>query len=123
MAAVVQILSSVQSIEKYWNEPYVQQKEKTYDALNYLPNNFNNNVNIRIRGISSIAQGAPGAAPGMVQREAADAEVVVTAYGVSKKASTPVYDSLGNTLGYKETQNEKPSATRSIPNSNPQKLQ
>ncbi|MEP6628780.1 MAG: hypothetical protein ABJA32_12385, partial [Ginsengibacter sp.] len=79
---------SVQSIEKYWNEPYVQQKEKTYDALNYLPNNFNNGVNIRVRGISSIAQSAPGAAPGMVQREVSDQEVVVTALsGKSKGVS------------------------------------
>ena len=28
---------TVQFIEKYWNEKYIEQKEKSYDALNYLP--------------------------------------------------------------------------------------
>ena len=31
-----QNFSSVQSFEKYWNEKYIEQKEKIYDALNYL---------------------------------------------------------------------------------------
>ena len=29
--------TTTQSIEKYWNEKYIEQKEKRYDALNYLP--------------------------------------------------------------------------------------
>jgi uncharacterized protein YfaS (alpha-2-macroglobulin family) len=32
-----QNFSLVQSIEKYWNEKYIEQKEKKYDALNYMP--------------------------------------------------------------------------------------
>ena len=31
-----QNFTPVQSIEKYWNEKYIEQKEKIYDALNYL---------------------------------------------------------------------------------------
>ena len=31
-----QNFTPVQSIEKYWNEKYIEQKEKTYDALNYI---------------------------------------------------------------------------------------
>ncbi len=48
-----QNFSSVQSFEKYWSEKYFEQKEKNYDALNYLPQT---NVRIMLRGIAS---GAP----------------------------------------------------------------
>lgn len=106
-----QSFSSVQSFEKYWDEKYIEQKEKVYDALNYLPNNFNNSTRILIRGISSIARDLSGAVPGVAVRES-NQEVVVTAYGKSKAVSTPIYDSLGNTLGYKETiPNEKLSTS------------
>ncbi len=35
-----QNFSPVQSIEKYWNEKYIDQKEKRYDALNYYTGNI-----------------------------------------------------------------------------------
>ena len=40
------ILSPVNSFEKYWSEKYIEQKEKRYDALNYLPN-FNTHIVLR----------------------------------------------------------------------------
>jgi hypothetical protein len=43
----------VQSIEKYWNEVYVQQKEKRYDALNFIPgNNITGYLQGKVSGIS-----------------------------------------------------------------------
>ncbi|MGH2564276.1 MAG: alpha-2-macroglobulin family protein, partial [Ginsengibacter sp.] len=60
-----QNFSSIQSFEKYWNEKYIEQKEKIYDVLNYLPPAFNNGVNIRLRGISSLADGRLGAVAAM----------------------------------------------------------
>ena len=61
-----QSFSSVQSIEKYWNETYVQQKEKVYDVLNYMRGSYyleGDASGIRIRGISSNAQDLSGAVP------------------------------------------------------------
>ncbi|MEO8415287.1 MAG: alpha-2-macroglobulin family protein, partial [Ginsengibacter sp.] len=78
---------SIQSIEKYWNEPYVQQKEKIYDAMNYLPGNnyLQGRVpGIQIRGIASMARDQAAAAPAEMSK--ADlSEVVVTGYGSVKK--------------------------------------
>ncbi|MDQ6762589.1 MAG: alpha-2-macroglobulin, partial [Bacteroidota bacterium] len=76
---------SVQSIEKYWNEPYIQQKEKTYDALNYLPgNNYlkGREPGIQIRGIASVARDQVTAPAEMNKADLS--EVVVTGYGLKK---------------------------------------
>ncbi|MEP7079641.1 MAG: MG2 domain-containing protein, partial [Ginsengibacter sp.] len=35
-----QSFTSVSSFQKYWNEKYIEQKEKIYDVLNYLPNGY-----------------------------------------------------------------------------------
>ncbi|HEY8661664.1 MAG TPA: MG2 domain-containing protein, partial [Hanamia sp.] len=86
----------VQSIEKYWNEVYVRQKEKRYDALNFIPGNnyLEGRVSgIQIRGITSIAndnKGISGAAPGIVQRESNLNDVVVIGYGTKSKANGEV---------------------------------
>ncbi len=87
-----QNFSPVQSIEKYWNEKYIEQKEKTYDALNYLPENnlmvrdqAGSVSGVRVRGISSIAKDAPMAAPGIAARESNLEEVMVVGYGANKK--------------------------------------
>ena len=52
-----QCFSSVESVEKYWTEKYIEQKEKRYDVFNYLPGNYYGDVgfvNLRLRGNSSI---------------------------------------------------------------------
>ncbi len=36
-----QSFTPVSSFQKYWNEKYIEQKEKRYDALNYLPGGYN----------------------------------------------------------------------------------
>ena len=71
---------TVNSFEKYWSEKYIEQKEKRYDALNYLPVYESM---IRIRGLSSVANGVV-AAPAMERKGDLD-DVVVTAMGISKK--------------------------------------
>ncbi len=76
-----QNFSSVQSIEKYWNEGYIEQKEKRYDVLNYLPEN---GVRIVLRGAASLAPGKPGAAPTIAARESDLQDVVVAGYGLNK---------------------------------------
>ena len=79
-----QNFSSVQSIEKYWVEKYIDQKEKRYDMLNYLPNNYLEGrvAGIQIRGASSIAY----------ERNASPAsalnDVVVEGYSTKKKDLT-----------------------------------
>ncbi len=78
---------SVQSFEKYWNEPYLQQKEKTYDALNYLPglNYLEGRVpGLQIRGAASVARDQALPAPAEMNKANLD-EVVVTGYGTVKK--------------------------------------
>ena len=96
-----QNFSSANSIEKYWNEKYIEQKEQNYDVLNYLPNNFNSGVNIRIRGISSIAQNLPSAAPGLIARESNLQDVVVVGYGSKKKSNG--YSEADSTLVINQT--------------------
>src|SRR6185312_2947889 len=66
----------VNSFEKYWNEKMIPQKEKNYDALNYIPEYGNR---ILIRGISNIpsdkifgsriTQDMEIAAPSMMKKE------------------------------------------------------
>ncbi|MEP7251403.1 MAG: MG2 domain-containing protein, partial [Ginsengibacter sp.] len=78
---------SVQSIEKYWNEPYLPQKEKTYDALNYLPgiNYLEGRVaGLQIRGAASVARDQALAAPAEMNKANLD-EVVVVGFGTTKK--------------------------------------
>ncbi len=80
-----QSFSSVQSFEKYWNEKYIEQKEKNYDAINYLPQNnyLQGRVSgIQIRGTSSIAY-ERNAAPSSALND-----VVVTGYSTKKKDLT-----------------------------------
>ena len=87
--------STVQSFEKYWSENYIQQKEKIYDALNYLPQyNIYNNKGIILRGIATAAptQELQGKAAGVNVTTSNLQDVVVVGYGVKKKLadSTPV---------------------------------
>ncbi len=89
--------STVQSFEKYWNEKYIEQKEKIYDVLL-----FNINNRIFIRGDNKLASDLQGAIQGVAVRES-NPDVVVTANGMQKKVSAQVNDSLVNTIGYKET--------------------
>jgi uncharacterized protein YfaS (alpha-2-macroglobulin family) len=85
--------SAVQSKEKYWVADYVEQKEETYDALNFIPVSYY--PDFRNRNSPLVSRMA---SPGQGVME----EVVVTAVG-AKKVSTPVYDSLGNVLGFKNS--------------------
>jgi uncharacterized protein YfaS (alpha-2-macroglobulin family) len=70
----------VQSFQKYWNEPIIQQKEKVYDALVF--NDNNRNFITRKNGISN---GIQGAAPGVIARKSNLDEVVVIGYGAKKE--------------------------------------
>ena len=81
---------SVQSIEKYWNEPYIEQKEKTYDALNYFPGNnyLQGRVpGIQIKGATSMMRDQAVAAPAEMNKANLE-EVVVTGYGLKKIGET-----------------------------------
>ncbi len=81
-----QNFSSVQSIEKYWSEKYIQQKEKSYDVLNYLPHT---NVKIMLWGIASNApmMEFQGKVAGLdVARSNQLQEVVTIGYGIKKKS-------------------------------------
>jgi uncharacterized protein YfaS (alpha-2-macroglobulin family) len=76
-----QSFSSIQSFEKYWSEKFIQQKEKIYDALNYLPVPVylqGSVAGIYIRGNSSIVYDK-SPSPSALN------EVVVTGYGTIKK--------------------------------------
>ena len=79
---------SVQSIEKYWNEKYIEQKQKTYDALNYLPgyNYLQGKVpGIQIRGNASMARDQAVTAVPSEMNKAQLEEVVVMDYESTKK--------------------------------------
>jgi uncharacterized protein YfaS (alpha-2-macroglobulin family) len=102
-----QNFSSVNSIEKYWNEKYIERKEKKYDALNYTPaNNYLQGrvAGVVIRGNSSVVYDKE-ASPGLVQRESNLQDVVVTAYGISKKSN--VYSKADST-SFVNKKNEVP---------------
>ncbi|HEV8084517.1 MAG TPA: alpha-2-macroglobulin family protein [Chitinophagaceae bacterium] len=101
-----QNFSPVQSIEKYWDEKYIEQKEKTYDALNYLPvYSIYGNRNV-LRGQATIANDM-AATPAMVERKEALQEVIVTSVaGKAKGVAIANYDSIGNATGYKEIEKE-----------------
>ena len=84
-----QNFSSVQSNQRWWNEGYIQQKEKTYDVLL-----FNNNNRSFLSGDNVLHRDLQSALPGVAIQNFSNQEVVITAYGISKKASTPVSDSI-----------------------------
>jgi uncharacterized protein YfaS (alpha-2-macroglobulin family) len=103
-----QNFSTVQSFEKYWSEKYLEQKEKSYDALNYLPfpTYLQGRVaGIQIKGNSSIAferNAAPSAALN---------DVVVIGYGTTKKkelTGTVVTQKLISTNAVKDQEDIKP---------------
>ena len=102
----------VQSFEKYWNEEFIQQKEKRYDALNYIPGNnyLEGKVSgIQIRGITAIDNnniGIPGAASGIVQRKSNLSDVVVIGYEAKYKANGNTKNE-DSTFGMNQSQ-EKP---------------
>ncbi|MEO8765838.1 MAG: MG2 domain-containing protein [Ginsengibacter sp.] len=71
----------VQALQKYWNEKYLEQKEKTYDAIL-----FNSNYRVMIRGNGPMVVNdvmLQSKVPGIAQRELNE-EVVVTALGKEK---------------------------------------
>jgi uncharacterized protein YfaS (alpha-2-macroglobulin family) len=78
-----QNFTAVNSFEKYWSEKYIEQKEKSYDVLNYLPRYRTYNSNqIMIRGNRSMDMAA---APQM-KKENLNEEVLVVGYGNQKAA-------------------------------------
>lgn len=82
----------VNSFEKYWNEKYIEQKEKRYDILNYIPSVYG--TRIVLRGMTSVS--APAAAQDMKMKRESESldEVVVTSYSVAAKvAGVQVADS------------------------------
>ncbi|MEO6136675.1 MAG: MG2 domain-containing protein, partial [Ginsengibacter sp.] len=88
-----QNFTTVNSIEKYWSEKYIQQKEKRYDALNYLPGYYYggfSDKNIVIRGSGIVSQEM--AAPGMMRKENLSEAVIVTALS-GKVAGVQITDS------------------------------
>ena len=107
--ASVQNFTSVQSIERWLNEEYVQEKEKRYDAL---INSGNPNYPLRTRGISSI-YGSRAASPEAMKD--LNQEVVVTALqGKAQGISIADYSSVGNIVGYKTIEKENQKIQLSI---------
>src|SRR6476619_2262511 len=91
--------TTTQSIEKYWNEKYIEQKEKTYDALNYLPVYSLYDHGMVLREQSLIANMAPEE----MEKRANAQQVVVTALsGKGKGVNAPSYDSIGNVMNDKD---------------------
>ena len=74
--------TTTQSIEKYWNEKYIEQKEKRYDALNYLPVYSLYDHGMVLREQSLIANMAPEE----MEKRANAQQVVVTALPERAKA-------------------------------------
>ncbi|HET7118805.1 MAG TPA: alpha-2-macroglobulin family protein [Hanamia sp.] len=77
-----QNFTTINSFEKYWSEKYIVQKEKRYDALNYLPSSYY--LVGKVAGVQISGNRSPGAAPAMERKGNLD-DVVVTAMGISKK--------------------------------------
>ncbi len=73
-----QNFATVNSIEKYWSEKYIPQKEKTYNVLNYLP--ANNYLEGEVPGLQMRAAG-----PEMARNKGEINDVVVTTNEFSKK--------------------------------------
>ncbi len=89
----IQNFTSVRSFEKWWNEEYVQPKEKRYDALIYS-GDYGNRM---YRGNKSMDMSAPemsmnAAPPGQLK------EVVTTANGESKSNSGKITLRGNNTI-------------------------
>ncbi|MDP4283541.1 MAG: MG2 domain-containing protein [Bacteroidota bacterium] len=74
-----QNFSTARSFEKYWNEKYIEQKEKRYDALNYLQGGI---AGVQIRGNSSTIYNRTMAPSPALN------EVVTTGYGLKKIVET-----------------------------------
>ena len=89
-----QNFTTVNSFEKYWSEKYVEQKEKRYDVLNYLPVYSLYGNRVVMRGISTITNDM--AAPAMMKKESLS-EVVVTALS-GKIAGVQVMDSASKEI-------------------------
>jgi uncharacterized protein YfaS (alpha-2-macroglobulin family) len=81
-----QNFTSVESIQKWWNEIYLTSKEKIYDALFSL--GYGNSV-IRLRGNSSVMRDSKEE-PEMMMQSAPSEEVVVKGYGNKSKAKQTV---------------------------------
>ncbi|MEO5783505.1 MAG: alpha-2-macroglobulin family protein, partial [Ginsengibacter sp.] len=83
-----QNFSSVQSFQKWWNEEYIQQKEKNYDALISL--GYGNRI--MIRGNSSVMRDSKEMPEMMMQNAPADLNsVVVIGYGTKKQKTDSVF--------------------------------
>lgn len=81
--------TTVTSFQKYWSDKYVAQKEKSYDALIYLP--FYG-YNIMLRGYATMRAKTPLPASAEVDKSAGNLEeVVVSAMGVAKKEESIGY--------------------------------
>lgn len=79
-----QNFSSIQSFEKYWSEAYVQQKEKRYDALNYLPKE-NPQVIMRVNNLNVPGIALEGKVMGLDKTKSNQLQEVVTiGYGRNK---------------------------------------
>ena len=99
-----QNFTTVQSFEKYWNEGYIQQKEKTYDVLNYLPNYSSYYGNqIMVRGQVSISNDR--AAPAEMRKSISLGEVEVTSLS-GKAEGLQVADSAKG--AFEETKTPEP---------------
>jgi hypothetical protein len=66
---------TVNSFEKYWSEKYIEQKVRTYDALNYIPSGYRSDL---------VFNKVEFAAPSAMKKESLN-EVVVTAYGMARE--------------------------------------
>lgn len=101
-----QNFTTVNSFENYWSEKYIQPKEKTYDALNYLPVYGNR---IAIRGMATMTNEM--AAPAMMRKGNLN-DVVVVGYGTQKKAALTAGDSISTSLNF-EAENPAPKIDQS----------
>ncbi|MEO5649883.1 MAG: MG2 domain-containing protein [Ginsengibacter sp.] len=98
-----QNFATVNSFEKYWSEKYLEQKEKRYDVLNYLPQYRTYYSNqIMVRGNKSMDVDMM-AAPEMMKKENLN-EVVVL--GLSDKVSEAQMDTAAFAVGY---ENQRPA--------------
>jgi uncharacterized protein YfaS (alpha-2-macroglobulin family) len=93
----------VRSFEKWWNEDYISQKEKTYDALMSL----GYEGIIRIRGNKAIAYGVDKVAPEMMKSEGRDLNEVVLQ---GKVPGVIVQDDMNPYRGNKFEQTKKEPA-------------
>ena len=99
-----QNFTTVQSFEKYWSEKYIEQKEKKYDALNYIPTYSSYYGNqIMVRGQVSISNDR--AAPTEMRKSISLGEVEVTSLS-GKAEDLQVADSAKG--AFEETKTPEP---------------